>query len=64
MLSQPCTYIDGEALYNQYCYGCHANGKKGATPSKIQSAINNNTGGMGSLSFLTPDQILAISQAP
>ena len=64
VLTQSCTYIDGEALYTQYCSNCHGNSKKGSSPSNIQNAINNNTGGMGSLSFLTPAQIQAISTAP
>jgi hypothetical protein len=62
--SQSCTYIDGAALYTQYCSGCHGNAKKGSSATNIQNAINNNTGGMGSLKSLTPAQILAISQAP
>ncbi|HET9554841.1 MAG TPA: cytochrome c [Anaeromyxobacteraceae bacterium] len=67
VLSQACTYtppIDGAALYTQYCSGCHGTSKKGQPASLIQSAINSNIGGMGSLSFLTPAQIAAISAAP
>jgi mono/diheme cytochrome c family protein len=67
VLSQACTYvapIDGAALYTQYCSGCHGTSKKGSPASLIQSAINSNLGGMGSLSFLTPAQIAAISAAP
>ncbi len=64
VLSQSCTYIDGGALYTQYCSGCHGTSKKGSSVSAIQTAIANNTGGMGSLSFLTADQIAAISAAP
>jgi hypothetical protein len=66
-LSQACTYtppIDGAALYNQYCSGCHGTSKKGQPASMIQSAITANMGQMGSLSFLTAAQILAISTAP
>lgn len=55
----------GESLYNQYCSACHGNGsnsnKKGATASKIQNAISANTGGMGSLSFLSSSDINAIA---
>jgi mono/diheme cytochrome c family protein len=57
-------YIDGTALYNQYCSGCHGTSKKGSSAAAIQAAINANTGGMGSLSTLTPDQIAAIAAAP
>ena len=67
MLSQACVYvapIDGAALYTQYCAGCHGNGKKGKAVSATQGAINNNTGGMGSLNFLTAAQLAAISAAP
>jgi mono/diheme cytochrome c family protein len=51
----------GAALYTQYCSGCHGNGMKGQSASTIQSRINSNTGGMGSLKSLTPAQIAAIS---
>ncbi len=68
---QACTYvppvaIDGAALYQQYCSGCHGNGMKGSSASSIQSAINANRGGMGStaLRALTPAQIAAIAAAP
>jgi mono/diheme cytochrome c family protein len=68
VLSQACTPppppIDGAALYSQYCSGCHGNSKKGRPASAIQGAIDSNRGGMGSLSFLTPAQIQAISTAP
>ncbi len=64
VLSQACTYIDGAALYTQYCSSCHGTSKKGSSASSIQTAINNNVGGMGSLSFLTSAQIAAISAAP
>jgi cytochrome c5 len=68
--SQACTYvppgIDGLALYNQYCSGCHGNRYKGAAASDTKSAIDNNTGGMGSaaLRALTPAQLDAIAAAP
>ncbi|MBL0278186.1 MAG: cytochrome c [Anaeromyxobacter sp.] len=66
---QACTYtppLDGTALYNQYCAGCHGNSKKGASASSTQSAINSNRGGMGSaaLRALTPAQLAAIAAAP
>jgi mono/diheme cytochrome c family protein len=64
VLTQACTYVDGAALYTQYCSGCHGTSKKGSSASLIQSAIDSNRGGMGSLSFLTPAQIAAISAAP
>ncbi len=59
--------IDGAALYNNYCSGCHgplaSSSKLGATPAMIQTAIASNFGGMGQFSNLTADQILAISVA-
>jgi mono/diheme cytochrome c family protein len=63
VLTQACTFIDGKALYTQYCSGCHGTSKLGSTASAIQAAIDANRGGMGSLKFLTPDQIAAISAA-
>lgn len=53
--------LDGLALYNQYCYGCHGTAKMGKTATAIQGAITANTGGMGSLSSLSADQIAAIT---
>lgn len=53
--------LDGLALYNQYCYGCHGTAKMGKTAAATQGAITANTGGMGSLSSLTADQIAAIA---
>jgi hypothetical protein len=64
VLTQACTYIDGEALYAQYCSGCHGSSKKGQSVTLIEAGISGNIGGMGSLSFLTPAQIAAISAAP
>jgi mono/diheme cytochrome c family protein len=67
VLSQACVYtppLDGAALYTQYCAGCHGSGKKGRPAATTQSAINSNTGGMGSLSFLTSAQLAAIAAAP
>ncbi|HSN13200.1 MAG TPA: hypothetical protein VLT61_01115 [Anaeromyxobacteraceae bacterium] len=64
--TQSCTYvapIDGKALYTQYCSGCHGTSKQTATAAAIQNAINSNIGGMGSLKFLTPEQIAAIDAA-
>jgi mono/diheme cytochrome c family protein len=56
---------DGATLYATKCAGCHlvlaSSAKAGASASAIQSAINNNTGGMGSLSALTATQVSAIS---
>jgi mono/diheme cytochrome c family protein len=60
--------IDGAALYTAKCQSCHgpiapifsANSK---SASKIQAAINNNKGGMGSLATLTPAQVQAIATA-
>jgi cytochrome c5 len=68
--SQACTYvppaIDGLALYNQYCGGCHGNRYKGALASDTKAAIDGNVGGMGSaaLRALTPAQLDAIAAAP
>ena len=66
VVSQSCTYtapIDGKALYTQYCAGCHGTSKIGASASATQSAIDSNRGGMGSLKFLTPEQVAAIAAA-
>jgi mono/diheme cytochrome c family protein len=55
----------GTSLYASNCAGCHgaitASAKIGADFSRIQNAINNNTGGMGALSTLTATDIQAIS---
>jgi len=67
VLSQACVYtppLDGAALYTQYCAGCHGTSKKGKSAATTQSAISNNIGGMGSLSFLTSAQLAAIAAAP
>jgi hypothetical protein len=64
VLTQPCAYIDGEALYATYCAGCHGNAKKGRPEAAIQTAIQANIGGMGSLSSLTTAQLAAIAAAP
>ena len=48
------------ALYNANCAGCHGSSKQGKTASATQSAISNNTGGMGFIS-LTAAQITALA---
>lgn len=57
----------GATLYASNCQGCHgtlaSSSKKGSSSSKIQSAINTNKGGMGSLSSLTSAQIKDIACA-
>ncbi len=57
--------LDGMALYNQYCSGCHGTSKLGSSASSISSAISSNRGGMGSaaLRALTSAQIAAIAAA-
>lgn len=59
--------LDGAALYITHCAGCHGplatSGKAGATASRIQTAITNNTGNMGFLSTLTADNITNIATA-
>jgi mono/diheme cytochrome c family protein len=63
----PPTPIDGAALYAGKCSSCHGalatSSMQGSTAAAIQSAINNNRGGMGSLSTLTADQVAAIATA-
>jgi mono/diheme cytochrome c family protein len=59
----PTPILDGAALYNQHCSGCHGSSKQGKSVSAIQNAISSNTGGMGSLKSLTAAQISAISGA-
>ena len=55
----------GTALYASNCAGCHgvitASAKIGADISRIQNAIINNTGGMGSYSTLLATDIQAIA---
>lgn len=52
----------GAALFSSYCSACHpGNAKQGATSARIDTAIKNNTGGMGSLITLTTADIQAIS---
>lgn len=59
--------IDGASLYSTYCGGCHSglatSAKRGTTTSKIETAINNNSGGMGALSTLTTAEMQAIATA-
>jgi hypothetical protein len=64
----PPPAIDGAALYDANCKGCHgsisgifsANAK---SATKIQDAIDANKGGMGRLSTLTPAEVQAIAAA-
>lgn len=53
--------LDGQALYNQYCAGCHGTGKQGKTVAATQAAITGNVGGMGFLSTLSAAQLAAIA---
>jgi mono/diheme cytochrome c family protein len=54
------TANDGATLFKTYCSSCHSS--MGSTSaSTIQSRINSNTGGMGSLSSLTSAQLQSIS---
>ncbi|BCS53248.1 hypothetical protein [Geobacter sp. SVR] len=56
---------DGANLYSTLCAGCHgpvtATSITNGTPNNIKAAIASNTGGMGTLSYLTDDTILAIA---
>ncbi|HEY4745192.1 MAG TPA: fibronectin type III domain-containing protein, partial [Desulfuromonadaceae bacterium] len=64
-VSATTSALDGVALYASNCAGCHgalaSSSVHGRTAAQIQSAINANIGGMGSLSFLTPAQVQAIA---
>ncbi len=57
----------GQILYEANCSGCHGafatSSKGGATTSRIQAAITNNTGAMGSFSTLTTTNIADIASA-
>lgn len=67
VLTQACTALDGAALYQLHCAGCHGNSRKGSSASSIQAAIANNAGGvMGSASLraLTAAELAAIAAAP
>lgn len=61
----PTPSTDGATLYAANCASCHGvlatSAKAGATATRIQTAINNNTGGMGSLASLTTTQVSAIA---
>jgi len=63
----PTPVVDGPTLYGSYCASCHgalaSSSKAGATASRIQTAVNSNTGTMGSLSVLTSAQVTAIASA-
>jgi mono/diheme cytochrome c family protein len=63
----PTPAIDGAALYGTSCAGCHGalaqSSKAGATATRIQTAINSNTGSMGSLASLTTAQVAALESA-
>jgi mono/diheme cytochrome c family protein len=63
----PTPVVDGAALYGTSCASCHgalaSSTKAGATASRIQTAINNGTGGMGSLATLSSLQITAVANA-
>jgi len=56
--------LDGMALYNSNCSGCHGTSKLGKTATAIQGAISANTGGMGYLgTLLKSAEIAAIASA-
>ncbi len=61
------TSLNGAALYATNCEGCHnplaSSSKRGESANEIQKAINENKGGMGFLSTLTPAEISAIAAA-
>jgi mono/diheme cytochrome c family protein len=65
----PPPATDGAAIYTANCAGCHgalaSSAKQNRTATQIQSAINGNTGGMGSTSLraLTSAQVQAIATA-
>lgn len=48
-------------LYNANCALCHGQAKRGEPAARIGNAIRKNIGGMGSLKFLTPEQIRTIA---
>lgn len=52
---------ENATLYNANCAICHGQAKRGQSPSLIRNAIGKNTGGMGSLKFLSQKQINAIT---
>jgi hypothetical protein len=59
----PGSGLDGQALFEANCTsGCHTAGSlSGRGVEQISNAINGNRGGMGSLSFLTAQEIQAIA---
>jgi mono/diheme cytochrome c family protein len=61
----PTPVTNGATLYASNCSGCHgalaSSTKAGATAARIQTAINGNIGGMGSLTVLTSTQVSAIA---
>jgi cytochrome c5 len=64
----PGSGIDGAALYAAKCEGCHGAispifNNNAKTASRIQSAIDTNKGGMGSLATLTAAEVQAIAAA-
>jgi predicted CxxxxCH...CXXCH cytochrome family protein len=63
----PATPPSGATLYTNNCAGCHgplaSTNKPGRTAAQIQTAITNNTGGMGYLATLTSAEIQAIASA-
>jgi mono/diheme cytochrome c family protein len=64
----PAPAPDGVALYASKCAGCHGPiapifSRNSRTASRIQSAIDANRGGMGSLRTLTPAEVQAIATA-
>jgi mono/diheme cytochrome c family protein len=63
----PTPVTDGATLYATDCAGCHGalatSAKAGATAARIQTAISNNTGGMGTLSSLSTTQVAAIASS-
>jgi mono/diheme cytochrome c family protein len=60
----PTSSQDGASLYSANCAGCHgalgSSAKVGMTLARLQTATNNNIGGMGYLSQLTVTQQQAI----
>ena len=64
----PPPSIDGAALYAAKCQVCHGAikpifSRNARDATRIQTAINNNRGGMGSLSSLTTAEVQAIAAA-
>ncbi len=55
---------DGVALYAKHCSSCHGDEKKGRPAAATKKAIDEDTGDMGSLKFLTQAQLDAIAAAP